>query len=81
MVWRRADLPDRSDGDGSPVDLVIANEYLDALPVHRLAQGQRLQEAFVGWVDGDPDQPVILGLLDAPPAEQPPSCYDIGTGQ
>ncbi|MEX1294674.1 MAG: SAM-dependent methyltransferase [Candidatus Limnocylindrales bacterium] len=52
VVWSRADLPDRSDDDGAPADLVIANEYLDALPVHRLVQGRRLEEAFVSWEDG-----------------------------
>ena len=52
VAWIRADLPDRTDDDGRPVDLVIANEYLDALPVHRLLGGERLQEAFVGWQDG-----------------------------
>jgi SAM-dependent MidA family methyltransferase len=52
VTWIRADLPARTDDDGRPVDLVIANEYLDALPVHRLLQRERLEEAFVGWQDG-----------------------------
>lgn len=52
VTWTRADLPDRSDDEGAPVDLVLANEYLDALPVHRLVQGERLDEAYVGWADG-----------------------------
>lgn len=52
VAWTRADLPGRSDDDGAPADLVIANEYLDALPVHRLVGGERLQEAWVGWSDG-----------------------------
>lgn len=53
IEWRRVDLPDRSDApsDG-PVDVVLANEYLDALPVHRLLQREGLREAFVGWADG-----------------------------
>jgi len=53
IEWRRVDLPDRSDApsDG-PVDVVLANEYLDALPVHRLLQRESLREAFVGWADG-----------------------------
>jgi SAM-dependent MidA family methyltransferase len=52
VVWTRADLPDRTDDDGSPTDLVIANEYLDALPVHRLVRDQGLREAWVGWAHG-----------------------------
>ncbi len=51
-TWTRADLPDRSDDDGARADLVIANEYLDALPVHRVVQHEGLREAYVGWVDG-----------------------------
>ena len=35
------------------VGVVVANEFLDALPVHRVTvQGGRLQEVFVGWSDG-----------------------------
>ncbi len=52
VEWTRADLPDRSELPGGPPDLVIANEYLDALPVHRLIQQGHLREAYVGWVDG-----------------------------
>jgi SAM-dependent MidA family methyltransferase len=44
---------------GGPADpwpvagCVIANEFLDALPVHRLvAQGGRLREIYVGWAEG-----------------------------
>jgi SAM-dependent MidA family methyltransferase len=41
-------------GDARPaepmVGVVVANEFLDALPVHRATvQGGRLQEVFVGW--------------------------------
>lgn len=35
------------------VGVVVANEFLDALPVLRVTvQGGRLQEVFVGWSDG-----------------------------
>ena len=51
VEWSRADLPDRSDPASGAADLIIANEYLDALPVHRLVMGERLQEAWVGWQD------------------------------
>jgi SAM-dependent MidA family methyltransferase len=35
------------------VGLVLANEVLDALPVHRVVQrGGRLREVLVGWADG-----------------------------
>lgn len=50
--WRRVDLPGRSDeAEGAP-DVVVANEYLDALPVHRVVQDVELLEAWVGWRDG-----------------------------
>jgi SAM-dependent MidA family methyltransferase len=52
VAWTRADLPDRSDDDGAAADLVVANEYLDALPVHRLIQDGELRESWVGWNDG-----------------------------
>jgi len=39
--------------EGSMVGVVLANEFLDALPVHRLRLDQgRLVELFVGWEDG-----------------------------
>ena len=72
VAWASADLPDRSDDAGEPADLVIANEYLDALPVHRLVQGQRLQEAYVGWEAGwfsdildEPSTPALAAHLAA----------------
>jgi SAM-dependent MidA family methyltransferase len=52
VEWTRADLPDRSDAAGGSPHLIIANEYLDALPVHRLVRRGDLREAYVGWVDG-----------------------------
>jgi SAM-dependent MidA family methyltransferase len=51
--WSTVDLPERSHDDGSAADLVVANEYLDALPVHRVvARDGSLQEAWVGWEQG-----------------------------
>ena len=53
VEWTRADLPGRTDAPSGPADLVIANEYLDALPVHRvILRDGGLREAYVGWVDG-----------------------------
>ncbi len=72
VVWTRADLPDRSDDDGAPVDLVVANEYLDALPVHRLRYDGELQELWVGWeagwfreVPAAPSTPALADHLEA----------------
>jgi SAM-dependent MidA family methyltransferase len=55
-----------------PPDLVLANEYLDALPVHRLVQAAGLQEAWVGWRDGwfvetlaEPSDPALAAHLAA----------------
>jgi SAM-dependent MidA family methyltransferase len=53
---------------------VLANEFLDALPVHRLAaRGGRLAEIYVGWsdeaggrfvdVEGDPSTPALAERL------------------
>jgi SAM-dependent MidA family methyltransferase len=52
IEWRSVDLPGRSDDAEGRVDIVIANEYLDALPVHRLVQLGGLQEAYVEWCEG-----------------------------
>ena len=52
VSWANADLPHRSDQPTGPADLVLANEYLDALPVHRLVYEGGLREAYVGWADG-----------------------------
>ncbi len=47
-------------GSASPrpaAGCVIANEFLDALPVHRLvAQDGRLREIYVGWAEGGNDE-------------------------
>lgn len=50
--WQAVDLPGRTATTEEPADLVLANEYLDALPVHRLRQAGGLHEAWVGWRDG-----------------------------
>lgn len=50
--WTRTDLPERSDRREGPADLVLANEFLDALPVHRVRQDGELCELYVGWQDG-----------------------------
>lgn len=50
--WQVLDLPQRNDVTDGASDLVLANEYLDALPVHRVVQDGGLHESFVGWVDG-----------------------------
>lgn len=52
VEWRRIDLPDRSDDGSGKASIVLANEYLDALPVHRVLQADSLREAFVAWADG-----------------------------
>lgn len=52
LEWHRVDLPDRSDERTGPADLILANEFLDALPVHRIVQRETLCECYVGWVDG-----------------------------
>jgi SAM-dependent MidA family methyltransferase len=50
--WQAVDLPSRTAATTEPADLVLANEYLDALPVHRLRQVGGLREAWVGWHGG-----------------------------
>jgi SAM-dependent MidA family methyltransferase len=62
IAWLILDLPGWAGHGPSPLvepqpgperaDLVLANEYLDALPVHRLVQTDGLQEAWVTWRDG-----------------------------
>ncbi len=69
--WVRADLPDRSDEATGPADLVLANEYLDALPVHRLRHERELREVYVAWDDGfretlgPPSTPALAAYLAA----------------
>lgn len=52
LEWHGIDVPGR--GTGAPSEpftgLVLASEYLDALPVHRLVHTDgKLMEAWVGW--------------------------------
>jgi SAM-dependent MidA family methyltransferase len=70
--WSRSDLPQRSDPPAGAVDLVVANEYLDALPVHRLVQDGGLREGYVSWngiwfgeVLGAPSTPELSAQLAA----------------
>ena len=76
VTWARADLPGRSDDEGAPADLALANEYLDALPVHRVIRESGLQEAYVSWVDdwfsevrGEPSTPELAAHLAADEVE------------
>jgi len=71
FAWTRADLPDRSDPAREPADLVIANEYVDALPVHRVIDDGVLREAWVGWREGwfaeviaAPSSPLLAAHLE-----------------
>jgi SAM-dependent MidA family methyltransferase len=50
--WQAVDLPGRTAATDEPADLALANEYLDALPVHRLRRAGGLREAWVGWQEG-----------------------------
>lgn len=54
ITWLPVDLPGRHpDTDGARADVVIANEYLDALPVHRLVVVDgAVRESWVTWREG-----------------------------
>lgn len=55
LRWVSVDLPGRSDPVAADpfVGAVLANEYLDALPVHRLQRvGEVMMEHWVAWQDG-----------------------------
>ena len=56
IEWQPVDIPGRHPAAGRgarSTGAVIANEYLDALPVHRLVRrGDRILERYVTWVDG-----------------------------
>jgi SAM-dependent MidA family methyltransferase len=75
VSWEPVDLPGRyptTDAD-RPADVVIANEYLDALPVHRLVMvGGALRESWVtwrqggfAWVEGELSSPTLVEPLVA----------------
>ncbi len=72
IEWQAVDLPERTEAAPEPVDLVLANELLDALPVHRVVQQESLREAWVAWQDGwfaetlaDPSDPALAAQLAA----------------
>ena len=62
----------RPGSDAPIVGLVLANEVLDALPVHRVVQrGEVLREVLVAWADSrfvdheaEPTTPALQGRLD-----------------
>jgi SAM-dependent MidA family methyltransferase len=72
--WRAIDLPGRGDARAdAPIEgVVLANELLDALPVHRMRQAEdELRELFVAWVEGwfafvegPPSTPLLAARLD-----------------
>jgi SAM-dependent MidA family methyltransferase len=71
----RALAPDAGEAarDAPMVGCVLANELLDALPVHRVVyDGGRLREIFVGWAEGkfvevvdEPSSPALAGWFTA----------------
>jgi len=70
IEWQTVDLPHRSDGTEEPAHAILANEYLDALPVHRVIQDGGLREIFVAWRDGwftevldEPSSPELAAYL------------------
>jgi SAM-dependent MidA family methyltransferase len=74
LAWQPVDLPGRHPApDDAPfTGAVIANEYLDALPVHRVEQRDgRLLERYVTWdgwfteVAGEPSSAELAAALGA----------------
>ncbi len=75
LAWQPVDVPGRypTVGDHESPDAVVANEYLDALPVHRLVRrGHRTLERYVSWIDGwlaevedELSDPTLVAPLDA----------------
>lgn len=75
VVWQPVDLPGRHPDPDGPVGVgaVIANEYLDALPVHCLVvRDGALRERWVtwrddrlGWVEGELSSPELTGPVAA----------------
>jgi SAM-dependent MidA family methyltransferase len=79
LEWQAVDLPERTEAASGPADLVLANELLDALPVHRLVQRDSLREAWVTWQEGwfaetlaDPSEPALAAQLAAAGVELRP---------
>ena len=73
LSWQALDVPGRGAARSErAADVVLANEYLDALPVHRVVQDGELHEAYVGWLDGwfgevidGPSTPALAQHLEA----------------
>jgi SAM-dependent MidA family methyltransferase len=73
VAWQPIDVPGRHPvpSDAPITGAVIANEYLDALPVHRLVRrGTRLLERYVTWggdwfaeTEGELSDPRLEGAL------------------
>lgn len=69
LRYETVEVDDRA--DEPIVGCVLANEVLDALPVHRVVQrGERLRELFADWrdrrfveVEGDPSTPALADRL------------------
>jgi SAM-dependent MidA family methyltransferase len=76
IEWQPVDVPGRhpSPAAGAFTGAVVANEYLDALPVHRLVvRDGRLRESWVTWaeggftwVEGELSSPSLAEPLQAP---------------
>jgi SAM-dependent MidA family methyltransferase len=71
LEWQPIDVGGRSPGD-ELTGAILANEFLDALPVHRVVRrGTELRERFVTWdgglreVEGDPSTPALADHLAA----------------
>jgi SAM-dependent MidA family methyltransferase len=59
--------PSSRRGDDSATGVILANEFLDALPVHRVEQGSDgLRELFVGWSQAERAFVVIPGPPSTP---------------
>lgn len=75
LDWQPLDLDGRHPPppQGSMEGVVLANEFVDALPVHRVSRrGERLVEHFVTWSDGwfaelvdEPSTPALADHLAA----------------
>jgi SAM-dependent MidA family methyltransferase len=70
MHYEPVEFADERPGE-AVVGVVLANEFIDALPVHRLEmRAGRLRELYVGWSDGrfveiagEPSSPVVAEWL------------------
>ncbi len=72
-AWRVTSSTTRRRGDAIETGAVVANEVLDALPVHRVVgRPDGLRERFVGvdgdrfaWVEAEPSTPELAARLEA----------------